>query len=411
MQLTGVSMRLRPAFALLPCLIAPVVHAGPNDVLVRGVPGGAIIRIPGARLADCRLVSSDPPRVVLAIDGAHLVSRMIPNQSAWLRSIRVIGSDVLGGTESRIVVEVPSSWLEARIEAAGNGVALVISGAARPRGTAEAPAETQESPPAARSRRADEPARHDARPAPRTAPAPAPPPHPPPRRAAQPWTNDVPDMVAVPGGDFVMGSLEGTSFADESPEHLVRLRAFRIDTHEVTVEQFSRSPLPMPRQPEWSRDPGNPVVNVTWSQAAGYCEWAGKRLPTESEWEMAARGPDRRPYPWGTNWSVASANSGLDGDGADHLAPVGSFPDGASPDGALDMAGNAWEWTADWYAKGYQQASRSPGRGGPTRGSHKVARGGGFRSTSSTTVTTTVRLPLPPSTRRDDVGFRCASSD
>jgi formylglycine-generating enzyme required for sulfatase activity len=407
-------MRLRPALALLPCLITVLAQAGPNEVSVRGTADGAIIRIPDAQLADCRLISSEPPRIVLAIDGANLVSRMIPNQSTWLRSVRAIGSDVLPGSESRIIVDVPSSWLHARVEAAGKGVALVISGANRPPGeSTEAPVETRNEPastdePEAPTRQASPPRDIQSRtrqaPPPREA-------QPPPGRAAQPWANDVPNMVTVPGGEFVMGSLEGTSFADESPEHLVRLRAFRIDTHEVTVEQFSRSPLTMPRQPEWSRDGSNPVVNVTWHQAAEYCDWEGKRLPTESEWEMAARGQDRRTHPWGVDWSVAAANSGLDGDGFAHLAPVGSLARGASAVGAQDLAGNAWEWTADWYAKDAYEHSRSHGSAGPARGSHKVARGGSFRSTSSSTVTTTVRLPLPPSTRRDDVGFRCASSE
>ena len=395
-------MRLRPALALLPCLLAAPGHAGANDVLVRGTPDGAILRVPAVELADCRLVQSVPPRIVLAIEGASLVSRMIPNESAWLRSVRVIGPEVLGGSESRIVVEVSASWLGSRIEDVGNGVALVIFGATRPD---EAPPAASDAPPEPSERAAPRPApRPDRAPRERDERAP-------PRRAAQPWRNDVPDMVAVPGGEFVMGSLEGTSFADESPEHVVRLPAFRIDTHEITVEEFSRSPLSMPRQPEWSQDPGNPVVNVTWSQADEYCAWAGKRLPSESEWEMAARGSDGRIYPWGSDWNVASANAGLDGDGTSHLAPVGSFPGGASEDAALDLAGNAWEWTADWYAKGAYGRGRMLGTDGPPRGSHKVARGGSFRSTSSTTTTTTVRLPLPPGMRRDDVGFRCASSE
>ena len=215
-------------------------------------------------------------------------------------------------------------------------------------------------------------------------------------------------MVRVPAGRFTMGTAMGYGFEDEVPAHAVELSAFEIDEREVTVGEFQSSPIPLPRQPEWNWDADQPVVNVSWGEAAQYCEWVGKRLPSEAEWEKAARGSDGRSFPWGNQWSPTRANSGMDGDGQAKAAPVGSYPLGASPYGALDMAGNVWEWTHDWYDESYYENSPTRDPQGPTRGTYRVAKGGSYEGAAATNLRSAIRMPLKGSARRDNVGFRCA---
>ena len=192
--------------------------------------------------------------------------------------------------------------------------------------------------------------------------------------------------VYVPAGPFDMGLDEGGW--DERPRHEVDLDAFWIMQTEVTNEQYEKcvaadvcSP---PFNPAWGTDDfwagydTHPVTQVTWEQAAAYAEWAGGRLPTEAEWEKAARGDDGRRYPWGdTTPTTQRLNYNREiGD----TQPVGSYPDGASPYGALDMAGNVWEWVADWYGDEYYATSPRQNPTGPEEGERRVLRGGAYDS-------------------------------
>jgi len=253
--------------------------------------------------------------------------------------------------------------------------------------------------------------------------------------------------VLVPAGSFLMGSPKGTEIAVvEKPEHTVRLEAFRIDRYEVTNEEYGRflraikevhpptcSPLEAPGKdhtpdaktwtdPEWNA-PDKPVVSVDWFDAYAYCAWAGGRLPTEAEWEKAARGTDGRTYPWGNEFtpgvllgnfadeSAKKANPdwvilGNYDDGFVHTAPVGSFPDGKSPYGAEDMAGNVWEWVADWFASTTYSTPNQVDPTGPENGEARVLRGGSFDSHPNL-IRTAARHRHWPTYRAPAYGFRC----
>jgi formylglycine-generating enzyme required for sulfatase activity len=208
-------------------------------------------------------------------------------------------------------------------------------------------------------------------------------------------------MVYVPGGTFQMGADEGDPDAetDEFPQHPVTLAGFWIDQTEVTNAQFvaflnergnsgegGRRYLTMGRgycqiQEDdgeyWvGRAADRPVVMVSWFGAEAYCQWAGGRLPTEAEWEYAARGPAGYIYPWGED--PPTCELARYGDCARSLFPVASLPDGASWCGALDMAGNVWEWVADWFGRYPAGPQENPT--GPVSGHFRVQRGGGWHS-------------------------------
>ncbi|MDQ7826740.1 MAG: formylglycine-generating enzyme family protein [Candidatus Eremiobacteraeota bacterium] len=232
-------------------------------------------------------------------------------------------------------------------------------------------------------------------------------------------------MVLIPAGPFLMGSYYGMGQKDEYPLHEVSLPAYYIDKYEVTNEQFKKftDETGYVTKSGWERyyteETGrHPVVNVALADAAAYAKWAGKRLPTEAEWEKAARGDTVRIYPWGSGWDKGSLNSLLLSDEAllplmsritqgRGTLPVGSFPGGASPYGVMDMAGNAEEWTASSY-DGYPGAPfLSPDFGSKL----KVARGGSWRGDNPRYFGTANRGgTYPPERAMATLGFRCARS-
>jgi len=241
------------------------------------------------------------------------------------------------------------------------------------------------------------------------------------------------EMVRVPEADYWIGTdevqLEAVAeeagitkpwVLDATPAHRVRLSSFLIDRYEVTNGEYVRfvAAKGFPVLPHW---PGGrprpdqerlPVTYVDWEEASAYCLWLGKRLPTEAEWEAAARGPEGWIYPWGVFFDPRRANVGGLQSGP---APVGSFPRGQSPFGAYDMIGNVWEWTADWYKPyaGNTYVSDDFGE------KYRVARGNSWaglghfsgkilEEVEAVEARSTYRLYFPPKIALEDLGFRCA---
>ena len=220
-------------------------------------------------------------------------------------------------------------------------------------------------------------------------------------------------MIDIPAGPFTMGSDDADP--EDAPAQQIDLPAFAIDRFEVTNADFDafakatgyltfgeREERGSWRN-EWEMGQDNhPVVMVTWEDAVAYCEWLGKRLPTEAEWEKAARGEDARRFMWGNDWDPSKANvkeTGLRG-----TAAVGSFGAGASPYGVDDMAGNVWEWTADWYQAYPGNTADDPYYGEQFR----VTRGGGWFDEEPQSTTYNRNAADPVKTANDDLGFRCA---
>jgi formylglycine-generating enzyme len=228
-------------------------------------------------------------------------------------------------------------------------------------------------------------------------------------------------MVAVPAGNFVMGL---DSFDEvEKPQRTVSLQGFSIDAFEITNQEYNRciedgkcNPSAFADDPQ-SASPRQPVVGVTWADAATFCAWAKKRLPTEAEWEKAARGTDGRLYPWGTEANCQRANYGTVAginmgcpENPGRVVSVGSYGTGASPYGALDMAGNVQEWVADWYLDRYYSGAPSKDPQGPTQGEYRVIRGGSFGSLETQIETTDRKFGIPDMYGRS-LGFRCVRPD
>jgi formylglycine-generating enzyme required for sulfatase activity len=228
------------------------------------------------------------------------------------------------------------------------------------------------------------------------------------------------EMALIPAGEFVMGrDVEEGETADHSPAHRVRIDAFYLDRHEVTnAEYLEYCEQTDARLPEfWGMEemcsgpdfPDHPVVGVSWGEAGDYAKWAGKRLPTEAEWEYAARGGlVGANYPFGDELEPTAANYWLwaelrsTGNG---LMPVGSYP--ATGYGLHDMAGNVVEWVADAYAEDYYEHSPAENPPGPERGRFRVIRGGGWHSGPGC-IRVHYRNALPSNWRDFNVGFRCA---
>lgn len=225
------------------------------------------------------------------------------------------------------------------------------------------------------------------------------------------------DMILIPAGEFIMGT--DKRLPDEGPRHKVTLPAYYIDRYEVTNLQYRKfSNETHRRSPSHFKNrtfpPGkadHPVTYVSWEDANAYCHWAGKRLPTDEEWEKAARGSDGRMFPWGDEFEIKNANTPLRWKKLSQFGdttPVGAFPHGASPYGLMDMSGNVWEWTASWY-KAYPNnkvASESYGE------RYKTLKGGSWFDCSfyNCGISAPVfnRAFFAKKVKNDSFGFRCA---
>ncbi len=263
-------------------------------------------------------------------------------------------------------------------------------------------------------------------------------------QAQTPSIAEVPEMVLIPSGPFWMGrthmflfdELSWTARArlDDQPAHRISIDAFYIDKYEVTNADYALFVQATGRRTPWHWAKGQitpgqerwPAYNVDWNDAASFCAWAGKRLPTEAEWEKAARGGlDRNLYSWGNEIGETNGSAGEEGGGARQtkLARYG-FPNGPAPVGSYkpngyglyDVTGNVWEWVSDWYTRDYYVISPLNNPGGPEDGTYKVIRGGGWsneddqRTGQRSLLGVHYRNYAPPSQTSDAFGFRCARS-
>ena len=219
------------------------------------------------------------------------------------------------------------------------------------------------------------------------------------------------EMILIPAGEFLMGGMA----VRERPSRKVFLDAYRIGKNPVTVEEFMAycadekidfSKFP---RPSWGWIDDHPMVRVNWQEARDFCIWAGGDLPTEAQWEKAARGTDGREYPWGNDWDPSCCQCSMMtlGD-AKSTSPVESHSTGASPFGCLDMAGNVWEWCQDWYAEG-SAGQRPHNPTGPQTGTSRVLRGGSWFFRNPKNFRCAHRKDLDPWFHNYDRGFRPAS--
>ncbi len=241
------------------------------------------------------------------------------------------------------------------------------------------------------------------------------------------------EMVLIPAGPFLMGSdkkVDRNAYLAELPQRKVYLDAYEIDKFEVTTVQFLKFVLAKDLSPliDWQYDGGNfqetmanhPVMHVSWDEADAYCRWAGKRLPTEAEWEKAARGDDGRIYPWGNQMAGLSRSNfgrtGLSGPVRDRperlllyppIISVDKYDNAVSPYGIFQMSGNVAEWVADWYDPKYYASAPDRNPKGPENGTQRSFRGGGWID-STPSVRAAQRNGTDPKTKMNWMGFRCA---
>lgn len=241
------------------------------------------------------------------------------------------------------------------------------------------------------------------------------------------------EMVLIPAGEFVMGSDKKTdrlAYRSEIPQRSVYLDAFMIGKYEVTALEYLKFVLATDRLPQldWRYDGGNfqdtmahhPIMHVSWYDADAYCKWAGKRLPTEAEWEKAARGVDGRLFPWGSEYAGPTranfGRTGLSGPVRDRperlllyppIISVDKYENALSPYGLYQTIGNVAEWVSDWYDLDYYKTAPSRNPKGPATGSQKAFRGGGWMD-STTTMRAAMRNGTDPKTKINWMGFRCA---
>jgi len=223
-----------------------------------------------------------------------------------------------------------------------------------------------------------------------------------------------PGMALVPAGEFIMGSNE--RWDDESPEHVASTDAYYIDIDEVTNADYRKfvaatgheAPYHWPEGEIPKGKERHPVVYVNWFDARDYCAWAGKRLPTEQEWEKAARGEDGLTYPWGHEWSLKKSNNPYIG--STGTQPAGSYPEGKSPYGINDMSGNVWEWVDAFYLPHPGNTRPRPEYGEDKR----VLKGGSWFDCLSygcgLSAPTFNRSFFTPEVRNNSFGFRCAKT-
>lgn len=219
-------------------------------------------------------------------------------------------------------------------------------------------------------------------------------------------------MILVAEGEFVMGWATGDS--DEQPSHIVYLDGFYLDVFEVTVEQYKQcvraggceEPIYAPGC-NWDGFEGknHPINCMNRRNALAYCSWVGLRLPTEAEWEKAARGTDGRTYPWG--YELVGDEANFRGSSIMATEPVGNHPSGVSPYGMHDMGGNVWEWVSDWYSADYYQHSPRERPTGPSSGEYGVLRGGSWWF-DELALPSANRISYHPLLTDVDIGFRCA---
>ena len=243
------------------------------------------------------------------------------------------------------------------------------------------------------------------------------------------------EMVLIPAGEFTMGSdkkSDRLAYRSEMPQRRVYLDAFEIGKYEVTALEYLKFVLATNRSPQldWRYDGGNfqeamahhPIMHVTWYEADAYCKWAGQRLPTEAEWEKAARGTEGRLYPWGNEYAGPTranfGRTGLSGPVRDRperlllyppIISVDKYGNAVSPYGLYQTIGNVAEWVADWYDLDYYKTAPDRDPRGPETGTQKAFRGGGWMD-STTTMRVAMRNGTDPSTKINWLGFRCAKS-